>query len=128
MNNTGSAVAVGNLAGNRLEDIAADLDTNLLGPIACIKHTLPLFMAPGGGTVNISSVAAESGSPFTYVHYAAAKAGIEALAVGLSEELAPDSIRFNAASPGTRWTQFHKDPQHPARLAESIPMGPAGQP
>lgn len=129
VNNAGAATAIGKLADNQLADIGADLNTNLLGPIACIKHALPLFHAHGGGAiVNISSVAAESGSPFTYVHYAAAKAGVEALTVGLSKELAMDGIRVNAVSPGTLWTEFHKDPQRPALVAETIPMRRAGMP
>ncbi|WP_332487178.1 SDR family NAD(P)-dependent oxidoreductase [Glutamicibacter sp.] len=129
VNNAGSATAIGNLADNELTDIAADLNVNLLGPIACIKYALPLLQSHGGGAiVNISSVAAESGSPFTYVHYAAAKAGVEALTVGLSKELAKDGIRVNAVSPGTLWTEFHEDPQRPAQIAETIPMGRAGKP
>ncbi|MEG0212056.1 MAG: SDR family oxidoreductase, partial [Glutamicibacter sp.] len=57
-----------------------------------------------------------------------AKAGVEALTVGLSKELAKDGIRVNAVSPGTLWTEFHKDPQRPAQIAETIPMGRAGKP
>jgi NAD(P)-dependent dehydrogenase (short-subunit alcohol dehydrogenase family) len=45
--------------------------------------------------VLIGSAAATIGSPGSYVHYAAAKAGIAALTVGLSKELATSAIRVN---------------------------------
>lgn len=76
----------------------------------------------------IGSAAATIGSPGTYVHYAAAKAGTAALAVGLSKELAGSGIRVNCVEPGTVWTEFHQDPQRPAKAAEAIPMGRAADP
>jgi NAD(P)-dependent dehydrogenase (short-subunit alcohol dehydrogenase family) len=47
--------------------------------------------------VNISS-AATLGLAHEYVHYAAAKAGVDALTVGLSKELAADGLRVNAVA------------------------------
>jgi NAD(P)-dependent dehydrogenase (short-subunit alcohol dehydrogenase family) len=129
VNNAGSASAVGTLHSNDLDMIRRDLDVNLLGVIACIKHAIPHMIAAGGGSiVNISSAAATLGSPNTYVHYAAAKAAVDALTIGLSKELASERIRVNAVAPGTVWTEFHKDPQRPAKVAAAIPMGRAGQP
>ena len=63
-----------------------------------------------------------------YVHYAAAKAGVEALTVGLARELAEDRIRVNAVSPGIIDTAFHQDPERPRRLAASVPLGRPGRP
>lgn len=83
----------------------------------------------GGAIVNISSAAATLGSPGQYVHYAAAKAAVDAMTVSLSKEVASDGIRVNCvAAPGTVWTEFHEDPQRPAKVAAAIPMGRAGQP
>ena len=31
-------------------------------------------------------------------------------------------------APGIIWTEFHADPQRPARLAPTIPLGRSGQP
>ena|ERR1017187_10448891 len=76
----------------------------------------------------ISSAAATIGSPGQYVHYAAAKAAVDAMTVGLSKEVAADGIRVNCVAPGTVWTGFHADPQRPAKVAANIPMGRAGQP
>jgi NAD(P)-dependent dehydrogenase (short-subunit alcohol dehydrogenase family) len=82
----------------------------------------------GGAIVNISSAAATLGSPGTYVHYAATKAAVDAMTVGLAKEVAADGIRVNCVAPGIIWTQFHQDPQRPATLAPTIPMGRSGRP
>lgn len=76
-------------------------------------------------------MAATLGSPGEYVHYAATKAAVDTLTVGLAKELAPEGIRVNAVAPGTVWTDIHADmgdPDRPARVAGRIPMGRAGQP
>ncbi|MEX5270702.1 SDR family NAD(P)-dependent oxidoreductase [Kocuria sabuli] len=129
VNNAGAAAAVGPLETNDLESIRRDLEVNLFGVIACAQHAIgPLRRAGGGAIVNISSVAASLGGPGTYVHYAAAKAGVEAFTVGLAKELAAENIRVNAVAPGTVWTDFHRDPERPAKVAPTIPMGRAGRP
>lgn len=129
VNNAGAATAVGPLETNDLESIRRDLEVNLFGVIACTQQAVgPLKKAGGGAVVNISSVAASLGGPGTYVHYAAAKAGVEAFTVGLAKELAAENIRVNAVAPGTVWTDFHRDPDRPAKVAATIPMGRAGRP
>ena len=83
-----------------------------------------------GLIVNISSAAATLGSPHEYVHYAAAKAGIDALTVGLSKELAGDGIRVNAVAPGLIRTTIHADAGDPERLERArqrVPLGHAGE-
>ncbi|MCY0906233.1 SDR family oxidoreductase [Arthrobacter sp. H14-L1] len=127
VNNAGAATAVGRLEHNDLAAIHRDIDVNLFSIILCCKYAQTSLGKLGGGAiVNISSAAATLGSPNTYVHYAAAKAGVDALTVGLSKELAPE-IRVNAVSPGTVWTQFHQDPDRPAQVASVIPLGRAGE-
>lgn len=127
VNNAGAAIAVGRLEDNDLSAIRRDIEVNLFGVIVCCKYAQASLTRAGGGViVNISSAAATLGSPGTYVHYAAAKAGVDALALGLSKELAPD-IRVNTVSPGTIWTQFHQDPDRPAKVAATVPLGRAGE-
>lgn len=129
VNNAGAAAAVGPLETNDLETIRRDLEVNLFGVIACTQQAIgALRRAGGGAVVNISSVAASLGGPGMYVHYAAAKAGVEAFTVGLAKELAAENIRVNAVAPGTVWTDFHRDPERPAKIAATIPMGRAGRP
>ena len=50
------------------------------------------------------------------------------MTVGLSKEVTADGIRVNCVAPGAIWTDFHADPQRPAKVAALAPMGRAGQP
>lgn len=125
--NAGAARAVGRLADAAFDDLRADLDVNLLGVVATCRAAVRR-LGEGGSIVAVSSVAARLGSPGTYVHYAAAKAGVEALVVGLAREVAADGIRVNAVAPGTIWTGFHQDPERLSKVAATVPMGRAGQP
>jgi NAD(P)-dependent dehydrogenase (short-subunit alcohol dehydrogenase family) len=100
---------------------------NLLGYLLCARRAIR-SLSKGGAIVNISSAAATVGSPGVYVHYAAAKAGIDALTVGLAKELALDGIRVNAVAPGIIRTDFHLDPERPDKLAGTIPVGRPGLP
>jgi NAD(P)-dependent dehydrogenase (short-subunit alcohol dehydrogenase family) len=85
----------------------------------------------GGTIVNISSAAATLGSAHEYVHYAAAKAAVDALTVGLAKELAPEGVRVNAVAPGVVRTGIHAaagDPGRAERAASRIPLGRPGEP
>jgi NAD(P)-dependent dehydrogenase (short-subunit alcohol dehydrogenase family) len=125
--NAGAVRAVGALVDNALDDIRADLDVNLLGAIATARAAIPV-LGSGSSIVLISSAAATVGGPGRYVHYAAAKAGVDALAIGLSKELAPRGIRVNAVAPGTTWTDFHLEPDRAAQVAPTVPLGRSAQP
>ena len=69
-----------------------------------------------GSIVFTSSVSHTDGLPFA-IHYAAAKAGVAAMARGLAVELARDGIRANAIVPG--WTV--------AAMTEGLLDSPAAQ-
>jgi meso-butanediol dehydrogenase/(S,S)-butanediol dehydrogenase/diacetyl reductase len=82
---------------HRIEDatdaeIAAEVGTNFVGPLYCIRAAVPLMRAGGGGTiVNVSSES--SADPFPYlVLYGATKAALEVLSRGLLAELRKDGI------------------------------------
>ncbi|KOX47680.1 oxidoreductase [Streptomyces sp. NRRL F-7442] len=127
VNNAGVSGPVGALADADPEGMRQALGVNVLGYLLCARRAIR-DMAAGGAIVNVSSAAATLGSPGTYVHYAAAKAAVDAMTVGLSKEVAADGIRVNCVAPGTIWTDFHADPQRPAKIAALVPMGRAGQP
>jgi Short-chain dehydrogenases of various substrate specificities len=54
----------------------------------------------GGAIVNMSSAAANIGSAGEFVHYAASKAALNAMTLGLAREVAREGIRVNAVEPG----------------------------
>lgn len=111
------------------------LDVNLLGTVLCARAAARAMSTrrggPGGAIVHVSSSAATLGSPHEYVHYAAAKAGVDALTVGLAKELADAGVRVNAVAPGLVRTGIHADAGDPGRLDRvvgRIPLGRAGEP
>lgn len=129
VNNAGVSGPVGPLADADAADMRRALDVNVLGYLLCARRAVRDLKANGGGAiVNISSAAATLGAPGEYVHYAAAKGAVDTLTVGLAKEVAGDGIRVNAVAPGVIWTEFHADPERPAKLADGIPMGRSGQP
>jgi NAD(P)-dependent dehydrogenase (short-subunit alcohol dehydrogenase family) len=135
VNNAGATLHIGDLADTPVQVIRQVIDVNLLGVILCARQASAVMPARhgghGGAIVNVSSAAATIGSPHEYVHYAAAKAAVEAFTVGLARELAADQIRVNAVSPGTVRTTIHAaagDPGRPDRVAPRIPLGRAGEP
>ena len=107
--------------------------TNVLGTLLCSREAVRRMSTKrggnGGAIVNLSSAASRIGSPGEYVDYAASKGAIDTFTVGLAREVASEGIRVAAVRPGVIDTEFHAragDPERPARLAASIPMGRAG--
>jgi NAD(P)-dependent dehydrogenase (short-subunit alcohol dehydrogenase family) len=79
---------------------------------------------------NVSSRAAQLGSPNEYIDYAASKAAIDALTIGLAKEAAADGIRVNAVRPGLIHTEMHAsggEPTRIARLQHSVPLQRGGE-
>jgi NAD(P)-dependent dehydrogenase (short-subunit alcohol dehydrogenase family) len=122
----------------RVEDVEAAmlerlLAVNVTGAILCAREAVRRLSTRHGGTggaiVNISSRAAQLGSAGEWVHYAASKAAIDALTIGLGREVATEGIRVNAVAPGLVDTDIHAangDPGRLERLKPTIPMGRAG--
>ena len=135
VNNAGLTAHIGDLIDTPVEVIRRVIEVNLVGVVLCARRAAQLMSvrrAGGGGAiVNVSSAAATLGSAHEYVHYAAAKAAVDAFTVGLAKELAGDKIRVNAVAPGIVRTRIHADAGDPGRvdrLASRIPMGRAGEP
>ena len=85
----------------------------------------------GGAIVNVSSAAVTLGSPHDYVHYAATKAAVEVLTMGLAKEVGDQGIRVNAVAPGVIRTDIHAatgEPDRAERLGATVPMGRPGEP
>lgn len=107
------------------------VDVNLIGTLLCSRRAARLMTSRGEGViVNVSSGAATLGSPGEYVHYAATKAAVDTLTLGLAKELGPDGVRVNAVAPGLIDTEMHAAMGAPDRVREmagSIPLRRAGQ-
>ena len=130
VNNAGATLHIGDLADTPVETIKAVIDLNLLSVILCARRAAQVMSTnrggAGGAIVNVSSAAATLGSAHEYVHYAAAKAGVDALTVGLAKELAEDGIRVNAVAPGLALTEIHAAagaPDRAQRAAGRVPLG-----
>jgi glucose 1-dehydrogenase len=135
VNNAGLTAHLGNLADTPIDTVRAVLDVNLFAVIVCARCAARVMSrsrgGAGGAIVNVSSAAATLGSPHEYVHYAAAKAGVDALTIGLGKELAQEGIRVNAVAPGTVRTDIHAgagDPDRAERVSKRVPLGRPGEP
>lgn len=79
----------------------------------------------GGVIVNVSSRAAVLGSGGEYVDYAASKAAVDALTIGLAAEVAAEGIRVVGVRPGLIETEIHA-PGRLQRLGGTPPLGRPG--
>lgn len=131
VNNAGVTGPLGRLADTDTADLRRVVDVNLLGTLLCARRAAQLMAPRGNGViVNVSSAAATLGSPGDYVHYAATKAAVDALTLGLAKELGPDGIRVNAVAPGLIDTEMHAamgDPNRARRAAGTIPLRRPGR-
>jgi NAD(P)-dependent dehydrogenase (short-subunit alcohol dehydrogenase family) len=134
VNNAGivgkSGVRVEDMTAARIQEVMA---VNVTGAILCareaVKRMSTKFGGEGGVIVNISSAAARLGSANTYVDYAASKAAIDVLTIGLSQEVAADGIRVAGIRPGLIDTDIHAsggEPDRAQRLAPLVPMKRVG--
>lgn len=135
VNNAGATLHLGTLAETPVDVIAATVDLNLTAALFVARaavHALGTTYGGGGGVlVNISSGAATRGAPGEYVQYAAAKAGVDALTLGLAQEVATEGIRVVGVAPGLVRTRIHEDAGDAGRLARvgaQVPLGRPGEP
>lgn len=127
----GRPVRVDELDADRLERMFA---VNAVAPFLCagqaVRRMSTTAGGRGGAIVNVSSVASRLGSPNEYVDYAASKAAVDTLTIGLAREVAREGIRVNTVRPGLIETEIHArggQPDRVERLRGAIPMGRPGQ-
>lgn len=111
------------------------INSNIISCFLCsreaIKRMSTRYGGSGGSIVNVSSIAAKTGSPNEYVDYAASKGAVDALTTGLSKEVAEEGIRVNAVRPGFIYTDIHAsggEPDRVDRIKHLVPMKRGGQP
>jgi NAD(P)-dependent dehydrogenase (short-subunit alcohol dehydrogenase family) len=132
-NNAGIVDAPARVDEMSVERIERMMRINITGSILCageaVRRMSSRHGGKGGAIVNISSMAAVIGSPCQYVDYAASKAAIDTLTVGLAREVASEGVRVNAVRPGVIDTEIHASGGLPDRardMAPGIPMKRAG--
>src|SRR6185436_8921793 len=99
VNNAGITGRSSRLDAAEAATFRACIDINVTGAILvareAVRRMAPRHGGTGGAIVNISSAAANLGSPGEYVWYAASKGAIASFTIGLAKELAGDGIRVN---------------------------------
>jgi NAD(P)-dependent dehydrogenase (short-subunit alcohol dehydrogenase family) len=107
--------------------------TNVTGAFICAREAVKRMSTKrggaGGAIVNLSSRAAVLGSPDEYVDYAASKAAVDTLTIGLSKEVAAEGIRVNGIRAGVIDTDIHAsggEPRRVERVKASVPMKRGG--
>jgi len=130
VNNAGMTGRVGRFLDSDPAEVDRVIDCNLRGVMTCCREALK-HLGEGGAIVNVSSGAAQTGSPNTYIWYAATKAAVETFSLGLAREMAASGIRVNVVSPGVTDTDIHAEggrPQSMADLAKVIPINRVAEP
>ncbi len=107
----------------KLIDLSAErinhmFSTNVTSYFLCCKQAVKRMLSHNiaGAIVNVSSGAAQTGSPNEYVDYAASKGAIDTLTKGLAMEVAHHQIRVNGVRPGLIYTDMHADAGEPDRV------------
>jgi NAD(P)-dependent dehydrogenase (short-subunit alcohol dehydrogenase family) len=115
------------------ERISRMLAVNVTGAFLCAGDAVRRMSArhggSGGSIVNVSSAAARLGSAGEYVDYAASKAAVDTLTIGLAREVANEGVRVNAVRPGLIETDIHASggrPDRVERMRSSVPMQRGG--
>ncbi len=104
------------------------VNVNMKGTFLCCQAVLQHMKARGqGAIINMSSLAAKTGGVAAGPPYAASKAGVSALTIGLARSVAVYGIRVNAIAPGVIDTAMTDSAAH-APLKAQIPIGHVGQP
>lgn len=106
-------------------EIAAIMQTNLLGPIVLTKYIMrAMLVAREGRIVNISSINAQTGFHAQSV-YAATKAGIEGFTRSLSREAGKRNVTVNCVAPGFLETGMSSgfDDAQLASIRRRAPLG-----
>jgi NAD(P)-dependent dehydrogenase (short-subunit alcohol dehydrogenase family) len=104
------------------------LEVDTLGALLCLRACVRAMSTKhggkGGAVVMLSSMAAPLGGAGECVWYAAAKAGVDSMVIGVSREVAKEGMRVNAITPGV----IDTDIQPPGRVERVLPMLPMGRP
>lgn len=98
-----------------IDEFEAQIQTNTIGAVRCIKGALPHFRKRGAGTiVNVSSLAGFYGAPATTA-YSASKFALSGFSEALAAEVGVFGIRVLLVEPGSFRTNLVSNLTVPAR-------------
>ena len=123
----------------RFDEMSVDrwrelFDVNVIGAFVCAREASAGCrpVTAGAGSDRQRVVGGElPRQPGEYVDYAASKAAIDTLTIGLGKEVAAEGVRVNAVRPGVIRTDIHAsggEPGRVERVAPSVPMQRGGDP
>lgn len=134
VNNAGIVAPAARLEGMDMARWHRLFGVNVIGTLLCCQQAVRRMSTrhggAGGAIVNLSSRAAEFGSPGLYVDYAASKGAVDTLTRGLARELIAEGIRVNGVRPGIIETDIHATSGldvGTADIAASIPIQRLGR-
>ena len=97
---------MGPVEASTMQQVHDQFQTNVFGLIALTKAFLPAFRQQRSGViVNLSSISADQGYPYTAV-YAASKAAVAAFTEGLNVEMSSFGVSAKAIFPGQHSTRI----------------------
>jgi len=98
----------GSVEETTLDRARAQFETNVMGVLAVLRAVLPALRARGRGrVVVVGSLAGRAPIPFQ-AHYSATKAALDALVLGLRNELHGTGVTATLVEPGDIDTQFNE--------------------
>ena len=104
---------------------------NVVGAMTCAREAIRRMSTKRGGQggriVNVSSSAAQRGSPNDWIDYAASKAALDTFTRGTALEVADEAIRVNAVAAGLTETDSHARAGMPDRVEKMSPKVPIGR-
>ncbi len=127
VNNAGMSPMYDELANVTEELYDKTLAVNLKGPFRLgVLAGTHMAKHEGGAIINVGTVGSLLASP-NELPYACAKAGLNALTVGLAEAFAP-SVRVNAILPGPFETDVTRAWSEEMKSGSYVPLGRLGRP
>jgi NAD(P)-dependent dehydrogenase (short-subunit alcohol dehydrogenase family) len=127
VNNAGMSPVYDKLVDVTEELYDKTLAVNLKGPFRLgVRAGTHMAEHGGGAIINVGTVGSLLASP-NELPYACAKAGLNALTVGLAEAFAP-TVRVNAILPGPFETDVTRAWTDEMKSASYVPLGRLGQP
>jgi NAD(P)-dependent dehydrogenase (short-subunit alcohol dehydrogenase family) len=112
------------------EDWDLVMGINLRGAFLVMKHTIPLMLETGGGSiVNMASIGSFRATPGS-APYITSKGGLLLLTRAAALEYVGDNIRVNAVCPGVTRTEIlaNVPDEYQQMLTSKVPMGRMGTP